>query len=1550
MEEKMNQPFKVRRKQKRKVTFILVMALIMQVFMSIPGVFAGELGKLPTTIMVGGMEVEFTEISIKEVDGLQKEVGGSAENPIKAEINYNIYYYMELRDCSKMTTSAAVQLKISEEFILGKTTIPIILDDGEQIGECEIEANGEANLRFFEKLAEYEELNGVYFHVGSKFNEDKVEDVGEKAVEFKIQNKIIAIPLFFEPAPKKPAVISKSGEFDSDNNIIKWKIIVKETGDQTLLGATIIDEINLEELSLVKLKDVNNLEIDKNKYTYDENSGRLEYPLPDDAKVPYTFFIETTLKDKMFEEEGDKLIKNKVSLFNATQDKLLAEEKEASIKVNVDWIDKKGVLKVENGYYIDWTISINQNERPIAGMMLKDTIPEGLELVEGSVKLQQEGESSLDDLEATSDKNALDGSNYYKEGVDGSTLLHYKIGSNAPEVKYFLTYKTKVVKSDIHDTNTETKFNNRVDLGRDGSYKYHDAYEVGIPTSMLAKDGKYSRKNHIITWNLTVNANKIDLEEAQVIDYIPEGLKLKKETIKVINKDSAGEISLSEIPHYDEATRALTIKLGDMQGKTYSVSFETEIENAKVYATNLKEPIPYVNRAQLSGKKNGIDLPVSKISKSVDVTSEVINKQGLGYNYATREITWEIIVNQNQMPIANAIVKDMILEGQSYIEDTFALSVYKNGAYEGLDYKTSGALVTPDKSNNYLLSYTFNEEIENQYSIRFKTKLDEEYANTLFTETGTGKKYVENKAEIIGSPIPSDEKVEVVGKQEVRNTTISKEGKQDVTNGPILWEVIINPNQIELIDATIIDQLSEGLELDTSSVALYKMKVDEKGVLEEEQKIEDLTESISYDYANNKFTFRLPSPTQSCYKLTFETEVLKVANATYTNQVYFEGTGIKDGEKSNKKEVRVMMSGSGGSGSKRPGSIQIEKIDKKDHGPLAGAEFELFDSAGIGGRTVITNEEGKAEFTRLKLGTYTLKEINAPVGYEKVDTIFSINLMETQKSVYIKVENTASGRMIQFRKVSDTGQPLKDAKFTLYTQSDTTKVIAEAVSNEQGYVIFKDIPYGQYQLQEIMPPTGYIAAPLYTVNVNKDGTYKIYKTADFTQAEVREIPNTLIKGSIKLKKVNELEQPLQGATFGLFEAPYDAEKEPVQTDTSKENGDVYFTDVPYGNYIIREMRAPNFYRLNEESVEVSVTSVEEVSLGNYKNQLRSDYNIQVEKVDEHNNPLEHAEFTLYDLKGNVVKKATSGLDGMAFFEGVTYGHYILKETKAPKYYRLNNEEMTVKVQQDNPVKIKIVNRRLEDGQICVKKVNTEQTPLSGAEFTLFDLKGNKVESASSNSEGIATFNNVTYGKYILEETKAPIGYKQSTIKEEIEIDSNVLRTIVIVNKKEVENGSGGGGGGIPTTPEIPLISESPKAPETPLISEKPTTIETSITPGDNIVPKEEKNIDEILKPGTVVRVFDKGGQFIGEVVIGEGGKLITDIVENGQYIIKIVQEDGQEVSMEVDVKDGKVRKTVNQKTILPQAGGVIDTRMLLLLGNVLVLIGIGCTSTRRKND
>ena len=185
-------------------------------------------------------------------------------------------------------------------------------------------------------------------------------------------------------------------------------------------------------------------------------------------------------------------------------------------------------------------------------------------------------------------------------------------------------------------------------------------------------------------------------------------------------------------------------------------------------------------------------------------------------------------------------------------------------------------------------------------------------------------------------------------------------------------------------------------------------------------------------------------------------------------------------------------------------------------------------------------------------------------------------------------------------------------------------------------VIAEKIPFGKYYVQEIATDEHYVLnGKKYLVNFEYMGQEVTTVSIDCGQ-----FVNELKRGKIEGIKVNESNEPLENAVFGLFTA--DCVKfsrdTAIMTAASDENGCFEFTDVPFGQYIVREIESPSGYILSDKEYAVSISEDGEVIEITTENKPIT---VEISKRDVYGNELVGAEMVLENADGEKVDKWTS---------------------------------------------------------------------------------------------------------------------------------------------------------------------------------------------------------------------------------------------------------------------------------------------------------------------
>ena len=266
--------------------------------------------------------------------------------------------------------------------------------------------------------------------------------------------------------------------------------------------------------------------------------------------------------------------------------------------------------------------------------------------------------------------------------------------------------------------------------------------------------------------------------------------------------------------------------------------------------------------------------------------------------------------------------------------------------------------------------------------------------------------------------------------------------------------------------------------------------------------------------------------------------------------------------------------------------------------------------------TVTTDENGAAESKALYLGRYTVSETKAPYGMVLNNTPKTVEL--TYAGETVEVTETAAEFYNERQKaalslakilgkddtfnIGNNGEILS-VQFGLYAVEDLFAadgsfvpkdgLLEIANCDENGNITFKtDIPVGaKLYVKEIATDSHYILSDeKYTVTFE-------YAGQDTALVEIKAnggeaIKNDILYGSVKGLKIDrETEKPIVGARFGLFrsdETEFTAENA-LLTAESGEDGIFYFENVPYGNWLIKELQPADGYLENNEIYPVRIS-------------------------------------------------------------------------------------------------------------------------------------------------------------------------------------------------------------------------------------------------------------------------------------------------------------------------------------------------------------------------
>ena len=420
--------------------------------------------------------------------------------------------------------------------------------------------------------------------------------------------------------------------------------------------------------------------------------------------------------------------------------------------------------------------------------------------------------------------------------------------------------------------------------------------------------------------------------------------------------------------------------------------------------------------------------------------------------------------------------------------------------------------------------------------------------------------------------------------------------------------------------------------------------------------------------------------------------------------------------------------------------IKVIKVDAETGNtiPYAGAGFQIFRPDGSKVEmtftypevttidTFYTNDAGmlitpeKLEFGK----GYSLKEVSAPYGYVLSHEAVKFDVAEensTEESgvtvVAVKLGNYAQKGII---KISKTGE-----------------VFASVAAAD-----------GVYQ-------------PVYTVQGLAGATYEIKATEDIYTPD----------GTLRCSAG----KALAGATIGLFLTDG---TEPILTTVSAEDGSFSFTGIPYGEYVVREIAAPEGYVMDDTPYTVKVDqngAVIEIEITNKL--IRG--SVQLTKVDK-DYPDHHLNGAVFEVyrDGKLVGQMEELSDGVYKLDDLPYGDYTLKETEAPKGFFLDEKTYSFSIKEDGKTVVveneagKGFVNQAQTGGIRIEKTSDDGV-LKGFTFRVegSDITGNAFsKDFVTDEKGQIHIEGLRIGDYVISEVS-------NKANEKYELPANVTVTV-----------------------------------------------------------------------------------------------------------------------------------------------------------------------------
>lgn len=452
-----------------------------------------------------------------------------------------------------------------------------------------------------------------------------------------------------------------------------------------------------------------------------------------------------------------------------------------------------------------------------------------------------------------------------------------------------------------------------------------------------------------------------------------------------------------------------------------------------------------------------------------------------------------------------------------------------------------------------------------------------------------------------------------------------------------------------------------------------------------------------------------------------------------------------------------------------------------------GGSDKYVKATGSNGKYTYTSAGSQADATELALssdckihvdglpeGSYYWSEVKYPDDYSKISKLLTeveAGKTSTEKAVN-KKSNPDQGELVIYKTDENGKKYLSGAKFEVtaaedimvgggYTLVKKGDPIQTVTTDENGKAsvtkyIFKGY---SYTVTEIEAPTGYsLNSEPQTVKIATD-------TADFgSKVSVKNTPWT---APFIITKKNLGGELLPNCEFEIL----DENKRQITTGITDENGIATFS-LGYGKYFYHEIAAPEEYIIDDTLYPFEITE-EGVSVYAKMTNYLKEGSIKVTKTTTGNLNIKDIRFVvkgISDTNSDIERELFTDENGEALFENLPIGKYTVTEdgSTVPAAYLVANEQ-TVTVEYNTTAEVKVTNEE-KTGSIKVQKRTEGQKNVEGITFYLKGTSDSGREiniPATTDKDGIAVFENVPVGTYMVieDEETVPYGYLVADEKE-----------------------------------------------------------------------------------------------------------------------------------------------------------------------------------------